>query len=246
MCIGNDLTTKDVSSLSLRSILADGKLVGDNFHDWYRTLRIVLMHEKLINTIDKVVIPEPKNNDDVEAVSAYKKYLDDLMSIKCLILASTSSELQRQHEDMDPTGIIALLKKMYDAQSRTVRYKLSKTLFRSTLSMNAQVGPHVINMISLMEQLEKLGCKLGKELIQYLILQPLPESFSQFIIDSGKDQGSVLVVGKFNNKHGKWNNKSNKKPFVPKCGLTKYRDKKSGVDQINQNVSSIRRRDIVK
>ncbi|CAL0304846.1 unnamed protein product [Lupinus luteus] len=237
-----------MSSLSLRSILADGKLVGDNFHDWYRTLRIVLMHEKLIDVIDKPPVPEPSNNDDVEVVGAYKKYLEDFMSTKCLILASMSSELQRQHEDMDPTDIIAHLKKMYGAQSRTVRYQLSKTLFRSMLN----------NMISLMEQLEKLGCKLGKELSQDLILQSLPDSFSPFIvnfnmnkmdcdlhemlnmlvdyqnqIDSGKNQGTVLVVGKSNKKKGKWSNKPIKKPFAPKGGVTKPKDKKGGVDQSN-------------
>ncbi|XP_019442228.1 PREDICTED: uncharacterized protein LOC109346943 [Lupinus angustifolius] len=144
-----------MSSLPLRSILTDGKLVGDNFHDWYRTLRIVLMHEKLIDMIDKPPMHEPINNDDVDAVGSYKKYLEDLMSSKCLMLASMSSELQRQHKDMG--NIIAHLKKMYGAQSRTARYQLSKTLFRSMLNVNAQVGPHILKMISLMEQLEKLG-----------------------------------------------------------------------------------------
>ncbi|XP_019432930.1 PREDICTED: uncharacterized protein LOC109339857 [Lupinus angustifolius] len=169
-------------SLSLRSI-TDGKLVGDNFHDWYRTLRIVLMDKKLIDMIDKPPMTEPINNDDVDTIGVYKKYLEDLMSTKCLILASMSYELQRQHEDMDPTEIIVHLKKMCGAQSMTTRYQLSKTLFRSMLNVNAHVGPHVLKMISLLEQLEKLGCKLGKELSQDLILQSLPDSFSLFIVN---------------------------------------------------------------
>ncbi|XP_019432020.1 PREDICTED: uncharacterized protein LOC109339099 [Lupinus angustifolius] len=144
-----------MSSLSLRSILTDGKLVNDNFHDWYQTLRIILMHEKLIDMIDKPLVPELGSNDDVE----------------------------RQHEHMDPTDIIAHLKKMYDAQSRTARYQLSKTLSRFMLNMNAHVGPHVLKMSNLMEQLEKLGCKLGKELSQDLILQSLLDSLSPFIIN---------------------------------------------------------------
>ncbi|XP_019459988.1 PREDICTED: uncharacterized protein LOC109359749 [Lupinus angustifolius] len=172
-----------MSSLSLRLVLTDGKLVSDNFHDWYRTLRIVLMHDKLIDMIDKPPMPEPSNNDDAETVAAYKKYLEDFKSTKCLILASLSYELQRQHEDMDPTNIIAHLKKMYGAQSRTPRYQLSKTLFRSLLNVNAQVGPHILKMISLMEQLKKLGCKLGKELSQDLILQSPPDLFSPFIVN---------------------------------------------------------------
>ncbi|XP_019451897.1 PREDICTED: uncharacterized protein LOC109353996 [Lupinus angustifolius] len=139
---------------------------------------------------------------------------------------------------------------MYGAQSRTTRYQLSKTLFSSMLNVNAQVGSHFLKMISLMEQLETLGCKLRKELSQDFILQSLPDSFSPFIvnfnmnkidcdlhemlnmlidyqnqIDSGKNQGFVLVVGKSNEKKGKWNNKSKKKPFAPKGGVTKPREK---------------------
>jgi len=46
-----------------------------------------------------------------------------------------------------------------------------------------QVGPHVLKMIDLIEQLEKLGCKIGKEISQDLILQSLPDSFSQFVVN---------------------------------------------------------------
>ncbi|KAJ1408684.1 hypothetical protein SESBI_23305 [Sesbania bispinosa] len=128
-----------MSAISLRSILADGKLVGSNFDDWYRTLRIVLMHERLIDVIDKPVVPQPEDQNNVEATNAYKKYLEDYMSTKCLLLAlaSMSSELQRQHEDMEPAEIINHLKKMYGGQSRTTRYQLSKNLFRSTMTANA-------------------------------------------------------------------------------------------------------------
>ncbi|KAL2322359.1 hypothetical protein Fmac_026738 [Flemingia macrophylla] len=113
-------------ALSQRSILIDGKLVGDNFLDWYRNLRIVLMQEKIIDTIDKPSVSKP------ESSSTYKKYLEDCMNAKCVILASMSSELQRQHKDMDPPGIVDHVKKMYGSQSKTTRYQLSKTL----------LGPH--------------------------------------------------------------------------------------------------------
>ncbi|RVW49665.1 Retrovirus-related Pol polyprotein from transposon TNT 1-94 [Vitis vinifera] len=115
-----------MSSLSLRSILETSKLVGANYDDWYRNLRIVLMHEKLINIIDKPAITAPANTNDAEATKTYQK---------------------------------------------------------SSLAVNAQVGPHVLKMIDLIEQLEKLGCTLGKELSQDLILQSLPDSFSQFIVN---------------------------------------------------------------
>lgn len=57
-------------ALSMHTILGDGKLIGDNFLDPYRNLRIVLMQEKL-------VVPKSKDKDDVEFSSTFKKYLED-------------------------------------------------------------------------------------------------------------------------------------------------------------------------
>nr|KYP48511.1 Retrovirus-related Pol polyprotein from transposon TNT 1-94 [Cajanus cajan] len=175
------------------------------------------MHEKLIDVIDKPAVTQPANGDE-QATNAYKKYLEDYMSTKCLLLASMSSELQRQHEDMDPVDIINHLKKMYGGQSRTARFQLSKTLFRSTLTANAEVGPHVLKMISLIEQLEKSGCKLGKELSQDLILQSLPGTFPQFIVN-------------FNMNKMDCKTKPKKKPFAAKGGVTKPNRKKVTVDK---------------
>ncbi|KAJ1381434.1 gag-polypeptide of LTR copia-type [Sesbania bispinosa] len=235
-----------MSAISLRSILADGKLVGSNFDDWYRTLRIVLMHERLIDVIDKPVVPQPEDQNNVEATNAHKKYLEDYMSTKCLLLASMSSELQRQHEDMEPAEIINHLKKMYGGQSRTARYQVSKNLFKSIMTANAQAGPHVLKMINLIEQLEKSGCRLGKELSQDLILQSLLGTFSQFIVNfnmnkmdcdlhemlnllidyenqiaSDKTKGTVMVVGKSNKKKGTGKSNPKRKPFATKGGVTK-------------------------
>ncbi|XP_010655194.1 uncharacterized protein LOC104880406 [Vitis vinifera] len=106
-----------MSSLSLRSILETSKLVGANYDDWYRNLRIVLMHEKLINIIDKPAITTPADTNDAEATKTYQKYLEECLSAKCIMLASMSPELQRQHEDMEPPAIIEHLKKMYGGQN---------------------------------------------------------------------------------------------------------------------------------
>ncbi|XP_045795669.1 uncharacterized protein LOC123890163 [Trifolium pratense] len=119
-----------MSYLSLRGILESEKLVGSNYDDWYRSLRIVLMHEKLIDIIDKPAVVAPVDLNDNEATKTYEKYLEQSLTAKCIILASMSSNLQRQHEDMNPPEIIEHLKKMYGGQSKTARYQLSKTQFR--------------------------------------------------------------------------------------------------------------------
>ena len=76
-----------------------------------------------------------------------------------------------------------ILRRCTMVKARTTRFQLSKALFRSSLAANEKVGPHVLKMIDLIEQLEKLGCTLGKELSQDLILQSLSDSFSQFIVN---------------------------------------------------------------
>ncbi|XP_019462981.1 PREDICTED: uncharacterized protein LOC109361910 [Lupinus angustifolius] len=136
------------------------------------------MHEKLLNTIDRLTIATPTNLYNVEATKVYEKYKEDCLHAKCIIMHSKSSEIQRQNHNMEPTAIIEHLKKMYGGQSRTIRYQLSKKLFRSLMSTKDQVGLHALKMINFIEQLEKLECKLGKYFSQDLILQSLPESFS--------------------------------------------------------------------
>uniref|UniRef100_A0A1U7X0G1 Uncharacterized protein LOC104231796 n=2 Tax=Nicotiana sylvestris TaxID=4096 RepID=A0A1U7X0G1_NICSY len=69
-----------------------------------------------------------------------------------------SSELQRKHQNMDPTAIIEYLKKMVDIQLDIE---------------NSLVGPLVNHVIVLAEEHEKLGYKLGKELSEDLILRSM-------------------------------------------------------------------------
>nr|XP_016440028.1 PREDICTED: uncharacterized protein LOC107765841 [Nicotiana tabacum] len=167
-----------------------------------------------------------------------------------------NSELQMKHQDMDPPAIIEHLKKMFGTQSRTARYQLSKALFGSKLTGNSPVGTYVNRMIDFIEELEKLGCKLGKELSQDLILQSLSESFSQFVINfnihkmdcdlhemlhmlidyenqlaSEKKRGTVMLVGNSSKKKGKGKNKPKKKPTVPKGGVTKPKGKRGKANQ---------------
>ena len=121
-----------------------------------------------------------------------------------------------------------------------------------------QVGPHVLKMIDLIEQLKKLGCKIGKEISQDLILQSLPDSFSQFVVNfnmnkmgsdlhemlnllidyenqftSEKKKGTVMVVGKTFKKKGKGKFNPKRKPFGPNGGVTKPKHKKVNVNQVD-------------
>ncbi|XP_070035723.1 uncharacterized protein [Nicotiana tomentosiformis] len=155
---------------------------------------------------------------------------------------------------MDPTAIIEHLKKMFGTQSRTARYQLYRALFGSELTGNSPVGPYVNHIIDLIKELEKLGCKLGKELSKDLILQSCSEIFSQFVINfnmhkmdydlhemlnmlidyenqlaSEKKKRIVTLVGNFSKKKGKSKNKPKKNPTAPKgwCDQTQRQRRQS-------------------
>ncbi|KAK9218281.1 hypothetical protein WN943_006918 [Citrus x changshan-huyou] len=167
----------------LARILENYRLTGPNYVDWFRNLRIVLNYERISYVLDTL-----KPNEISEGASeanrvTYQKWQDDDLSAKSYILASMSNELQRQHENMpNASSMILHLQELYGEQSRTVRYEISKKLFRMRMT-EGSVNEHVLKMIDYIEQLEALNFSMDGELAIDLILQSLPDSFSQFIMN---------------------------------------------------------------
>ncbi|KAK2389827.1 secreted RxLR effector protein [Trifolium repens] len=232
--------TSNTSNNILRSILDKEKLNGSNFLDWHRNLRIVLKHDNKLYALEEPVPEnEPANNAPRAEKDAYKKHVDDANEVACLMLATMNSELQKQHENMNAVEMIEHLKTLYAEQARHERFEVSKSLFQCKLSEGSPVGPHVLKMIGYVGNLERLGFPLEKELATDLILQSLPDSFNQFILNFNmndldktlpellgmlrtaeqnlKTKGkSILMVSNGNKHHkkqgGKWKGKGVAKP----------------------------------
>ncbi|KAG8499027.1 hypothetical protein CXB51_005408 [Gossypium anomalum] len=92
-------------------------------------------------------------------------------------------ELQKQHEDMVAYDMIEHLKELYQGQARQERFDISKALFQCKLAEGSPVGLHVLKMIGYIESLSKLGFPLSQELATDVILQSLPDSYSQFVLN---------------------------------------------------------------
>ncbi|KAL4296190.1 hypothetical protein GQ457_12G014310 [Hibiscus cannabinus] len=92
------------NTISLRSLLEKEKLNGINFLDWFRNLRIVLKQER-----------KEADNDK------FKKHMDDMLDVGCLMLATMTPELQKQHEDMVAYEMIQNLEEIYEGQARQER-----------------------------------------------------------------------------------------------------------------------------
>ncbi|KAK8696819.1 hypothetical protein V6N13_001944 [Hibiscus sabdariffa] len=156
---------------------------GINFLDWFRNLRIVLKQERKEYVIEEAVPNDPGPNASRADKDKFKKHMDDMVDVGCLMLATMTPELQKQHENMVAYEMIQNLKEIYEGQARQERYETSKALFQCKVSEDSPVGAHVIKMMGYIQTLEKLGFALNDELATDVILQSLPDSFNQFVLN---------------------------------------------------------------
>ncbi|KAK8689920.1 hypothetical protein V6N13_088627 [Hibiscus sabdariffa] len=171
------------NTISLRSLLEKEKLNGINFLDWFRNLRIVLKQEMKEYVIEEHVPDEPVANAPRADKDKFKKHMDDMVDVGCLMLATMDSELQKQHENMVAYEMIQNLKEIYEGQACQERYETSKALFQCKMTEGTPVGAHVIKMMGYVQTLEKLGFPLKNELATDLILQSLSGSFKPFVLN---------------------------------------------------------------
>ncbi|XP_017976398.1 PREDICTED: uncharacterized protein LOC108661922 [Theobroma cacao] len=117
------------NSLSLRSILDANKLTGPNFIDWSRNIKIILKQEKKAYVLDGRILKELSDDATNEEQEAYRVYMDDLDQARYVMLASMAPNLQKQHEAMNVMDIILNLREMFDKESHTKRFDISRELF---------------------------------------------------------------------------------------------------------------------
>ena len=98
-------------------------------------------------------------------------------------MASMLNELQCQHEDMKIARTMLTHLKLYGEQNRSACYEVSKKLFNAKMRKGQSIHGHCLIMIKDLEELEKLGMTMHKELQTDLILQSFPDSYEKFIVN---------------------------------------------------------------
>ena len=171
------------STMSLQSVLEKDKLTGTNFFDWFRNLRIVLKQERKLYVLDEPRPEEPANNALRDEKNSYEKHHNDYIDVACLMLATMSSELQKDLENMEAYNMIFYLKEMFQQQARQERYETTKALHSCKMVEGALVSDHVLKMKGYIEHLDRLGFPLSQELETDLILDSLPNSYGQFVMN---------------------------------------------------------------
>ncbi|XP_074585271.1 RNA polymerase II C-terminal domain phosphatase-like 2 isoform X1 [Curcuma longa] len=172
-----------MTSLNLHSILNTNKLTGSNFLDWLQNLRVVLEIEKIAYVLDEPLSPRLLDDATLDQMLAYQKHTTDSELASCIMLASMSPELQKQHEYMDAYTIIYHLRELFDKQAKSERFEITKLLFHSKMQEGSSAVQFVLKMNGLIERLASLGLIMDHELSIDLILHSLPDSYSQFVMN---------------------------------------------------------------
>ena len=136
-----------------------------------------------------------------------------------------SNKLQRQHEDMQPRAMLLHLTELFAEQSRTQRYEISKNLFRACMAESSSIEAHVLKMIEWIERLIVLGVELPVEMSIGLILQSLPDSFSEFIINFNMNKMQTSLPELLNMLSTTEGNLHKERPQVLLVGETKKKRK---------------------
>ena len=171
------------STNPLRGIMDVNHLTSPNFTNWLRNLKILLKFERIAYVLEGDGLVEPASDAFEDEVWEYQKWQEDSTTVQCYMMASMCNELQRQHEDMEPKAMLLYLMELFSEQSRTQRYEISKSPFRARMAKSSSAQAHVLKMIEWIERLAVLGVELPVEMSMDLILQSLPDYFSQFIVN---------------------------------------------------------------
>ena len=90
------------TTLSLRSLLDNDKLMGPNFDSWYQKLKIVLEHEWILYVVIDSAPEEPASNARGTVRDTYQKWLNDQTIVRCIMLAAMNDGFSRRFENAQP------------------------------------------------------------------------------------------------------------------------------------------------
>ena len=167
--------------LSLRSLLDRDKLVGLNFDSWYRKLKIILKHERILYMLTDPTPKESIANAPHAARDTYMKWLNDCITVCCIIRVAMNDKLSHKFEDVQSKEMIQLLNKSFDILEDAERYKTSYAMFNTHMREGASVTDHVLYMIEQIECLNKFDFSFHEQLGKDAILNLLPKSYLSFL-----------------------------------------------------------------
>ncbi|KAK1684880.1 hypothetical protein QYE76_045728 [Lolium multiflorum] len=101
----------------------------------------------------------------------------------CAILCSLEAELQKRFEHHDPCDMINELKVIFETHAAVESYEASKQFFGCMMEEGSSVSEHVFAMSGHAKKLSDLGIVIPNQLGIHRVLQSLPPSYKNFVMN---------------------------------------------------------------
>ena len=156
---------------------------GSNYEDWIRHVRIVLNAGSMAYVLDAPLGAPPAETatEDEKRVFLTRKH--HYSQVQCAILYGLEAELQKRFEHHDPCLIVRELKAIFETHAAVESYEASKQFFGCVMEEGSSVSEHVLKMSGHAKKLSDLGIVIPNQLGIHRVLQSLPPSYKNFVMN---------------------------------------------------------------
>ncbi|KAK1692444.1 hypothetical protein QYE76_009141 [Lolium multiflorum] len=155
---------------------------GSNFTDWFRHVRIFLNGGNLQYVLDAPLGDPPETETD-EVKNVYATRKTRYSQVQCAILCSLESDLQKRFEHHDPHELMKELKTIFETHAAVECYEASKHFFSCMMEEGSSISEHMLVMTGHAKKLSDLGIVIPNRLGINRVLQSLPPSYKNFVMN---------------------------------------------------------------
>ncbi|KAK1620203.1 hypothetical protein QYE76_025720 [Lolium multiflorum] len=156
---------------------------GSNFTDWFRHVRIFLNGGNLQYVLDAPLGDPPAETETDEVKNVYATRKTRYSQVQCAILCSLEADLQKRFEHHDPHELINELKTIFETHAAVECYEASKHFFSCMMEEGSSVSEHMLAMTGHAKKLSDLGIVIPNRLGINRVLQSLPPSYKNFVMN---------------------------------------------------------------
>ncbi|KAK1681553.1 hypothetical protein QYE76_042401, partial [Lolium multiflorum] len=172
-------------SINFNQFLEKEKLKsnGSNFTDWFRHVRIFLNGGNLQYVLDAPLGSTPPPVVSEEEKNVFEARAKVYSQVQCAILCSLEAELQKRFEHHDPCDMMRELKVIFETHAAVESYEASKQFFGCMMEEGSSVSEHMFAMSGHARKLSDLGIVIPNQLGIHRVLQSLPPSYKNFVMN---------------------------------------------------------------
>ncbi|KAK1696118.1 hypothetical protein QYE76_012815, partial [Lolium multiflorum] len=180
-----DVKDHGAPSINFNQFLEKEKLKGNgsNFTDWSRHVRIFLTGVSMQFVLEAPLGPPPPPAVSEDIKNVYETRVTRYSEIQCAILCSLEAELQKRFEHHDPCEMMRELKLIFETHAAVESYEASKQFFNCMMEEGSSVSEHMFAMSGHAKKLSDLGIVIPNKLGIHRVLQSLPPSYKNFVMN---------------------------------------------------------------